>query len=99
MKINSDEEMRVQVLEKIQSIPAVKAGDCEVYVNAGVVTLCGRLDTYQALSDIEHQVSQIVGIHGIQTYIQTDVGTASDQRGAVKDRRCTVRDRRLAQPN
>jgi hypothetical protein len=57
------------------------------------------LDTYQALSDIEHQVSQIVGIHGIQTYIQTDVGTASDQRGAVKDRRCTVRDRRLAQPN
>jgi osmotically-inducible protein OsmY len=98
MNINTDEDMRARVVEAIQSIPSVKSGDCEVYVNAGVVTLCGRVDTYQALSDIEHQVGKIAGIHGIQTYIQTDVGTGAEQRGAVRDRRCTVRDRRLARP-
>jgi osmotically-inducible protein OsmY len=98
MNINSDEEMRVQVLATIQSLPTVKPGDCEVYVNAGVVTLCGRVDTYQALSDIEHQVSRIAGIHGIQTYIQTDVGNDQEQRSARTDRRCTVRDRRMGRP-
>lgn len=86
-------------MEAIESIPSVHSGDCEVYVNDGVVTLSGKVHSYSALFDIECHISQIAGIHGIQTYIQTDVRPAEEQRRAVSDRRCSARDRRLSRPD
>jgi osmotically-inducible protein OsmY len=94
MTIQNDDEMRAQVLEAIESLPAVKPGDYDVYVNAGVVTLVGRVDSHKLLFDIETRVSKVSGIHGLLTYIQSDVDTAREQRRTVSERRSTVSDRR-----
>lgn len=95
----SDDEIRVQIMDSIGAIPSVKSGDCEVYVNAGVVTLSGKVNSYQALSDIELRVSKVSEIHGIQTYVQSDFGADSDRRCAAGDRRGTARDRRFPEPD
>jgi hypothetical protein len=96
MTNESDYEMRCLVLGAIDSIPSVKTGEFEVYVKDSVITLIGRVNSYQALFDIESRVSKISGILGLQTYIQSDVDTFSERRQMVKERRCTVRERRCS---
>jgi osmotically-inducible protein OsmY len=89
-----DDAMRDQVLETIVAIPSVKPGDCEVYVNDGVVTLSGRVNSYETLCDIERRVSKLSGIHGLRTYVHSDFGKLSEQPRAFSDRRSAARDRR-----
>lgn len=89
-----DDEMRNQVLQALVAIPSVKAGDCEVYVNDGVVTLSGRVNSYETLCDIESRVSKLSGIHGLRTYVHSDFGKLAEQPRAVSERRSAVRDRR-----
>jgi osmotically-inducible protein OsmY len=90
----SDDEMRARILDVIDSTRSVYPGDVEVHVNAGVVTLSGRVSSYQTLLDVERLVIAIPGVRGLQTYIQSDIGNLTDRRSTVKERRCKVGERR-----
>ena len=94
MTNRSDDDIRSHVLDKISSVPSVRPGAVEVHVNSGVVTLSGRVSSYQELFDIEGRVGKVLGVLGLYTYIQSDGCMVRHQRRTNGERRCAVRDRR-----
>ena len=79
MTVKSDEEIRAEVLVKIDSIPSVNAGDVEVLVSGGFVTLDGHVDTHQTRFRIERVARQVPGARGLKICIRPAVGGVRKQ--------------------
>jgi hypothetical protein len=69
----TDDAMRSQVLNLINTIPDVKPGDVEVFVHDAVVTLCGMVASPKVLFDMENRITKINGMHGLQLYVHCDI--------------------------
>lgn len=70
MTMKSDTDIRAEVLEKIDSIPAVKSGEVQVLVDGGIVTLDGRVDSHQTRFHVERLARQVSGVRGLQIHIR-----------------------------
>ena len=67
--MRTDEELKAEVMERLDSIPAIKASDIDVSVDGGMVTLDGEVDTHQTRFQVERAARKVDGIRGLQIHI------------------------------
>ncbi len=63
--MRTDAELKADVMERLDVIPAVNASDIEVDVDAGVVTLSGNVDTRQTRFQVERTARRVPGIRSL----------------------------------
>ncbi len=51
--MKSDAELKADLMEKLDSIPAISEANIEVFVDGGMVTLNGQVDTHQTRFQVE----------------------------------------------
>ena len=68
--MRTDEELKAEVMERLDSIPAIKASDIDVSVDAGMVTLDGEVDTHQTRFQVERAARRVSGIRGLQVRLK-----------------------------
>jgi osmotically-inducible protein OsmY len=66
----SDSELRANLMEVLDAIPAVSASDIEVVVDGGMVTLNGKVDTHQTRFHVERLARRVTGVRGLQINIR-----------------------------
>lgn len=69
MAQQSDEDVKANLMEVLDCIPAVKANDKDVRVNGGMVTLTGKVDTHQTRFHVERLARRVRGVRGLQINI------------------------------
>lgn len=68
--MRTDVELKADLMERIDAIPSVGAGDVEVLVENGMVTLNGHVDTRQSRFQVERTARHVHGIRGLQINIK-----------------------------
>lgn len=68
--MRTDAELKADVMERLDSIPSINAADIEVFVDSGMVTLDGRVDTHQTRFQVERAARRVPGIRGLQLRIK-----------------------------
>lgn len=68
--MRTDAELKADLMEQIDSIPSVKATDIEVFVDRGMVTLNGQVDTHQTRFQVERTARRVPGMRGLQINIK-----------------------------
>ena len=63
--MKTDAELKADVMEQLDAIPAVNASDIEVDVDAGVVTLSGSVDTQKTRFQVERTARRVPGIRSL----------------------------------
>lgn len=71
----SDSELRADLMEVLDAIPAVNAADIEVLVDGGMVTLNGKVDTHQTRFHVERLARRVSGVRGLQINIRPSAVT------------------------
>ncbi|MES2946948.1 MAG: BON domain-containing protein [Pseudomonadota bacterium] len=66
----TDAELRADLLEVLDTIPAVSASDIEVMVDGGMVTISGHVDTHQTRFHLERMARRVSGMRGLQIDIR-----------------------------
>lgn len=75
MSRKSDSELRADLMEVLDAIPAVNAADIEVLVDGGMVTLNGKVDTHQTRFHVERLARRVTGMRGLQINIRPAANT------------------------
>ncbi len=70
MTRKTDAELRTDLIEVLDSIPAISASDIDVQVEAGMVTINGHVDTYQTRFQVERVARRVSGMRGLQINIR-----------------------------
>jgi osmotically-inducible protein OsmY len=84
MSQQSDDDVKANLMEVLDCIPAVNACDLNVQVKGGMVTLSGQVDTHQTRFHIERLARRVRGVRGLQLNIQPKaviLNGKSQQRG------------------
>ena len=68
--MKSDAELRADLMERLDAIPAINGSDIEVVVDNGLVTLNGQVDTYQTRFQVERTARRVNGMRGLAINIQ-----------------------------
>lgn len=68
--MRTDAELKADLMEKIDSIPSINVADIEVFVDRGVVTLSGQVDTHQTRFEIERTARRVAGMRGLEIKIR-----------------------------
>jgi osmotically-inducible protein OsmY len=68
--MRTDSELKADLMEQIDSIPCVNAEDIEVFVDKGMVTLNGQVDTHQTRFQVERMARRVPGMRGLQINIR-----------------------------
>jgi osmotically-inducible protein OsmY len=63
--MRTDAELKADVMERLDAIPAVNASDIEIDVDSGVVTLSGHFDTHQTRFQVERTARRVPGIRSL----------------------------------
>lgn len=74
--MRTDEELKAEVMERLDSIPVIKASDIGVSVYGGMVTLDGEVDTHQTRFQVERTIRRVPGIRGLQSRIMSTSGVS-----------------------
>jgi osmotically-inducible protein OsmY len=69
MTQQSDEDLKANLLEVLDSIPAVNACEIDVMVNNGMVSLSGQVDTHQTRFHVERLARRVRGVRGLDLNI------------------------------
>ena len=72
--MRTDSELKADLMEKIDAIPYVNAEDIEVFVDKGMVTLNGQVDTHQTRFQVERMARRVPGMRGLQINIKPTHG-------------------------
>ena len=64
--MRSDADLKADLMERLDAIPAVIASDIEVEVSNGLVTLSGHVDTQQTRFQVERTARRIAGLRGLE---------------------------------
>lgn len=78
--MKTDDELRADLMERLDAIPAVNASDVEVLVDNGMVTLNGQVDTSQTRFQIERAARRVSGIRGLSINIHSGGGHSRKSR-------------------
>ena len=68
--MRTDAELKADLMEKIDLIPSVNVADIEVFVERGMVTLNGHVDTHQTRFQVERTARRVPGMRGLQINIK-----------------------------
>lgn len=74
--MKTDAELKADLMERLDAIPAVNASDIDVIVTNGMVTLSGQVDTHQTRFQVERTARRIHGMRGLQINIRPGQGVA-----------------------
>jgi osmotically-inducible protein OsmY len=68
--MRSDADLKADLMERLDAIPAINASDIEVNVDNGLVTLSGQVDTHQTRFQVERTARRIAGVRGLEINIR-----------------------------
>ncbi|MDP2368102.1 BON domain-containing protein [Rhodoferax sp.] len=68
--MKSDAELRADLMERLDAIPAVNTSDLEVDVNNGMVSLNGHVDSRQTIFQVERTARRVSGMRGLNINIK-----------------------------
>jgi osmotically-inducible protein OsmY len=63
--MRSDAELKADLMERMDAIPAVNAADIDIQVDNGMVTLSGAVDTHQTRFQLERAARRVAGLRGL----------------------------------
>lgn len=72
--MKSDVELKADLMERLDAIPSVNGADIEVFVDNGMVTLNGHVDTHQTRFQVERTARRVAGMRGLQINIRPAQG-------------------------
>lgn len=67
--MRTDAELKADLMERLDAIPAIDAYDIEVLVDNGMVTLSGEVDTHQTKFQVERTAKRVSGMRGLDIHI------------------------------
>jgi hypothetical protein len=70
MAMRSDADLKADLMERLDAIPAINASDIEVDVDNGLATLSGQVDTQQTRFQVERMARRIAGLRGLEINIK-----------------------------
>lgn len=70
MGMKSDADLKADLMETLDAIPAINGSNIEVDVNGGMVTLSGAVDTYQTRFQVERAARRVSGMRGLDIKIK-----------------------------
>ena len=68
--MTSDADLKADLMERLDAIPAINASDIEVDVDNGLVTLSGQVDTRQTRFQVERTARRMAGLRGLEINIK-----------------------------
>ncbi len=68
--MRSDTDLKADLMERLDAIPAISASDIEVDVDNGLVTLSGQVDTQQTRFQVERTARGMAGLRGLEINIK-----------------------------
>lgn len=68
--MRSDAELKADLMERLDAIPAVNGSDIEVDVDNGLVTLSGHVDTQQTRFQVERTARRLAGLRGLEIHLK-----------------------------
>ena len=79
--MKTDADLKADLMEKLDSIPSIIGTDIEVFVDNGMVTLNGHVDTHQTRFQVERTARRVSGMRGLQINIKpTQTGVRKSHR-------------------
>lgn len=73
--MRTDAELKADLMERLDAIPAVNASDIDVTVDNGMVTLSGQVDTHQTRFQVERTARRVSGIRGLEIRVRPGQGS------------------------
>lgn len=74
--MKTDAELKADLIEQLDAIPAVNASDIDVFVDDGMVILNGEVDTQQLKFQVERTARRVSGMRGLEINISPRHGTS-----------------------
>lgn len=68
--MKSDVDLKADLMERLDAIPAINASDIEVIVDNGMVTLSGYVDTHQTKFQVERAARRVSGMRGLEINVK-----------------------------
>lgn len=68
--MKTDADLKADLMERLDAIPAVNASDIEVNVDNGMVTLSGEVDTHQTKFQVERTARRVSGMRGLEINVR-----------------------------
>lgn len=68
--MKTDAELKADLMERIDAIPAVNAADIDVMVTNGMVRLSGQVDTHQTRFQVERTARRVAGMRGLEVNLR-----------------------------
>ena len=68
--MRTDAELKADLMERLDAIPAISTSDIQVSVNDGLVTLSGQVDTHQTRFQVERTARRVAGLRGLEIKIR-----------------------------
>jgi osmotically-inducible protein OsmY len=72
--MRTDAELRADLMERLDAIPAVSGTDIEVFVDNGMVILNGEVDTQQTKFQVERTARRVAGMRGLAVNVKSVQG-------------------------
>ncbi|MEI8168692.1 MAG: BON domain-containing protein [Rhodoferax sp.] len=68
--MRTDEDLKADLMERLDANPAIDASDIEVNVDRGMVVLSGKVDTHQTRFQVERTARSVPGMRGLEIQIK-----------------------------
>ena len=68
--MRTDSDLKADLMERLDAIPAIDASNIEVNVDHGMVVLSGKVDTHQNRFQVERTASGVHGMRGLDIQIK-----------------------------
>ena len=68
--MRSDADLKADLMERLDAIPAINASDIEVDVSNGLVTLSGHVDGQKTRFQVERTARHTAGLRGLEINIR-----------------------------
>lgn len=67
--MRSDADLKAELMERLDAIPAVGSSEIQIDVDDGMVTLSGEVDTHQTRFQVERAAHRVPGMRGLDIKI------------------------------
>ena len=68
--MRTDADLKADLMERLDAIPAIGGSDIEVNVDQGMVVLSGNVDTHQTRFQVEKMARGVHGMRGLTLNIK-----------------------------
>ena len=68
--MRSDTDLKADLMERLDAIPAINASEIQVDVDHGMVVLSGKVDTHQTRFQVERTARGVHGMRGLDIQIK-----------------------------